>query len=92
VAVWFASTDATGAARTWTQGGTPTERLDRLDSTHHRCIAEEVIPTSGSGITRTATVTGSVQDIAAFMVLVRPAVARKAKPMFRKHTSYIWRL
>jgi len=71
--VWWASTDATGSARTWTQGGSPTERLDQMNNAHHRCIAEELITTSGSGITRTATVSGTAQDIGAFAVLVRPS-------------------
>lgn len=83
VAVWFASTDATGGARTWTQSGTPTERLDQMDNAHHRCIAEEVMTTSGGGITRTATVSGSAQDIGAFMVLIRPGlIYRLVKPKF----------
>jgi hypothetical protein len=84
VLVWFASVDATGPARTWTQSGTPIERLDRLDNAHHRCIAEEVIPTSGSGITRTATVTDSAQAIGAFAVLVRPATGAAATRKFQR--------
>jgi hypothetical protein len=75
ILVWFAMTDATGGARTWTQSGTPTERVDRMDNALHRCIAEELIASSGSGVTRDATVSGTAQDLGSFAVLVRPTTA-----------------
>lgn len=92
VLVWFASVDATSGTRTWTQGGTPTERLDQVNNQHYRCIAEEVIPTSGSGITRTATVTDTAQAIGAFAVLVRPAVVAGGlkTPVFGGLTSPVF--
>lgn len=90
VLVWWASTDATGGARTWTQSGTPTERLDQMDNAHHRCMATEVIAGAGSGITRTATVSGSAQDIGAFAVLVRPASVTLVSKI-SKHTQALAR-
>lgn len=67
------SVDATGGARTWTESGAMTERVDQLDNALHRVVAEELIPGSGSGITRDLTVTGSAQDMASFAVLITPA-------------------
>lgn len=67
------SVDASGSARTWTETGAMTERVETADNQLHRLLAEELLSTSGSGVTRDLTVSGTAQDLATFAVLIRPA-------------------
>jgi hypothetical protein len=72
----FGAVDASGAARTWTESGAMTERLEQTDNALHRVVAEELLSGgSGVGQTRTLTVTGSTQDIGGFLLAVAPAAA-----------------
>lgn len=73
--VAFGSVDATGAARTWTESGSMTERVDQMDNAQHRVVAEELIATGGSATTRDLTITGTTQDIGSFAVFIAPATA-----------------
>ena len=73
--VAYGSVDASGGARTWTESGAMTERVEATDNALHRLVAEELIATSGSGISRDLTVSGSAQDVAALAVLITPAAA-----------------
>ncbi|HEU5104200.1 MAG TPA: hypothetical protein VFU22_34520, partial [Roseiflexaceae bacterium] len=67
------SVDASGSARTWTESGAMTERVEAADNQIHRVIAEELLSTSGSGVTRDLTVSGSAQDLATLAVLIKPS-------------------
>ena len=78
--IWTAgSVDATGAARTWTADGTPTERLDALAQSLHTAIYTEEQVTAAA-ITRSLTVTGSVQDISGHIVAIAPAAGGGGGP------------
>ncbi len=68
----FGAVDATGGARTWTESGAMTERVEALSNQIHRVVAEELIPTGGSATTRNLTVSGSAQDIGSFAVFIAP--------------------
>jgi dihydrofolate reductase len=71
--VAFGAVDAAGGARTWTEDGAMTERLDQMDNALHRVVAEELLSGgSGAGQTRTLTFSGSTQDVAGFLLALAP--------------------
>jgi hypothetical protein len=71
----FAACDATGGARTWTSD-VGTELLDRSDNDLHRQVTRRTI-SGGAGVTQstTATISGTVQDLAAIAVSLAVAVS-----------------
>ena len=71
VAILFAGVDATGGARTWGVSPSMTERVDRMDNALHRVAATEVL-SGHAAFQRTASVSGSAQDMGCFMVVVKP--------------------
>lgn len=74
VGIW--SSDA--ANRTWTQDASLTERVDGDGGTPlNVCVATEVL-TSGAALTRSATVSGTAQDIAAYAVVLKLAAGTDA--------------
>ena len=70
--ICHASVDASGGARTWTEDASLTEVTEQTDNQLHRVIAWELL-TGTSSVNRTLTVSGSAQDMAGFMILVKPA-------------------
>src|SRR3972149_5365762 len=71
--VGFAMADASGGARTWTQSGSMTERLDQMNNDLHRALADELL--SGGGgvpVGRTFTVSGNAQDLGGFLLAIAP--------------------
>src|SRR3972149_2727793 len=72
----FAMADASGGARTWTQSGSMTERLDQMNNDLHRALADELL--SGGGgvpVGGTFPVSGNAQDLGGFLLAITPAGA-----------------
>jgi len=74
VIVTIGAVDATGGARTWTSDGTTNERIDSALNGLQLGIYDEVQATAGT-ITRTVTVTGTVQDMAGHIIAIAPPSA-----------------
>ena len=70
--VVYATADAGGSGRPWSESGAMTERIDQQTSTHWHVVADEAV--SGS-VSRDLTIGGSAQHMAGYVVALAPAAS-----------------
>lgn len=77
--VVFGMADAAAPARTWTEDVAMNERFEGIGQTLHHLVADELL-SGGAGVpvSRTLTLSGTVQQLGAFGVLLAPAATGPA--------------